>query len=224
MSKSGVSELEVVTNTIYLTEIGAKETKANDAKISSAESPSSGPPSNETRRSEGFDREVDIAGCANSNHDTLFLDEGQYMTMSNPPTNKWRVIACFMWAFTLGYNDAVPGSILPTIEAYYDVNYAVVSCIWIGNACGFIFVASLSHKIQPWFGKRWALVLSTCLSTAMYILTSTGTVFPVIVIGFFLGGMGGGIGVAQTNVFLARFKNKSTLLSLHHGLYGIVCI
>lgn len=143
------------------------------------------------------------------------------MTMSNPPTNKWRVIACFMWAFALGYSDAVPGAILPTIEAYYNVNYAVVSCIWIGNACGFIFVATLSHKIQPWLGKRYSLVFSTSLSTLMYIITSTGTKFPVIVIGFFLGGIGGGIGVAQTNVFLARFENKSTLLLLHHGLYGI---
>lgn len=136
-----------------------------------------------------------------------------------------RLIGCYLGLTNCaGYSDAVPGAILPTIEAYYNVNYAVVSCIWIGNACGFIFVAMLSYKIQPWFGKRWSLVLSGCLSTTMYALISTGTVFPVIVVAFFIGGIGGGIGEAQSNIFLARFKNKASLLLIHHGVYGIVCM
>lgn len=223
MSKAGTSEVEVVTHKIDNNENCSISIRYDDNNRSSAENSRSNSGESDTR--DTIDREVDIAGCSSSlNDSTCTLLEDQCMTINNPPTNKWRVIACFMWGFALGYSDAVPGAILPTIEAYYNINYAVVSCLWIGNACGFIFVASLSHKIQPWFGKRWSLVLSTCLSTTMYILASTGTVFPVIVVGFFLGGMGGGIGVAQTNVFLARFKNKSTLLSIHHGSYGIVCI
>ena len=49
------------------------------------------------------------------------------------------------------------------IESYYNINYAITSCIWVSNAVGFILIAAFSHKIQPWFGKRNSLPIGNAL-------------------------------------------------------------
>ncbi|CAN3353775.1 bypass of stop codon protein 6 [Diutina catenulata] len=143
------------------------------------------------------------------------------MTLNNPPRNRWRTIACILWGFSLGFSDAAPGALLPHIEEYYDINYAAVSCIWVSNAVGFIIIALGSDKIEPLLGKQKALLASCVLSVTMYALVASGTVFPVVVIGFLFGGMGAGIGVAQTNVFLSRMSKKAQLLSFLHAAYGV---
>ena len=143
------------------------------------------------------------------------------MTSTNPPKNRWRIFSCVLFNFTGGFADAAPGALLPYIEAAYGINYAVTSSIWIGNAVGFIVVASMSHKIQPWLGKRYCFPVGNLCSCIFYALVSSGIVFPVIVVGFFFGGCGFAIVAAQCNIFLSRLDKQSTYLSYYHGGYGI---
>ncbi|RCK54453.1 Bypass of stop codon protein 6 [Candida viswanathii] len=143
------------------------------------------------------------------------------MTSSNPPRNKWRIISSIMFNFTSGFSDAAPGALLPHIEAYYSINYAVTSCIWVSNAVGFILIATMSHKIQPWFGKRNSLPIGNFLSCVMYGIVASGTKFPVIVVGFFFGGCGLALVAAQCNIFLSRLDKQSKYLAYYHGGYGI---
>ncbi|KAK6465452.1 major facilitator superfamily domain-containing protein [Scheffersomyces coipomensis] len=143
------------------------------------------------------------------------------MSIYNPPKNFARLVVCVLWCFNVGFSDAAPGALLPHIEKYYGTNYAVTSCIWISNAMGFIVVAALSHKIQPWLGKRMSMTFGCFLSSIMYAIVSSGTVFPVVVIGFFFGGAGVAIVLSQSNVFIARLEKASKYLSFFHGFYGI---
>ncbi|CAN3357491.1 bypass of stop codon protein 6 [Diutina catenulata] len=143
------------------------------------------------------------------------------MTLENPPRNRWRTIACILWGFSLGFSEAAPGALLPYMEEYYSVNYAEVSCIWVSNAVGFIIIALVSDKIEPLLGKQRALLVSCVFNVIMYALVASGTVFTVVVVGFLFGGMGAGIGLAQTNVFLSRMQRKARLLSFLHAAYGI---
>lgn len=143
------------------------------------------------------------------------------MTLDNPPRNRWRTIACILWGFLLGFSEAAPGALLPYMEEYYSINYAEVSCIWVSNAVGFIIIALVSDKIEPLLGKQKALLVSCVFNVIMYALVASGTVFPVIVVGFLFGGMGAGIGLAQSNVFLSRMQRKARLLSFLHAAYGI---
>ena len=53
-----------------------------------------------------------------------------------PKMNKWRVLSACMEYFGNGINDSAPGALIPYIEAWYDIGYAVVSTIWIANAVG----------------------------------------------------------------------------------------
>lgn len=143
------------------------------------------------------------------------------MSIKNPPRNLWRVATSCLWACSAGFSDAAPGALLPSIEKHYNIGYAIVSLIWILNALGYIFVAMLSHKIQPWFGKQKSMCLCCCCSLIMYALVSSAVPFPVVVVGFFFGGIGLAIGDAQSNVFLSKFDKNSKYLAFFHGLYSV---
>lgn len=147
-------------------------------------------------------------------------NEQLQMTARNPPKNLYRIIAICLWQVTGGFSDATPGALLPFIEADYGLSYSEVSTIWMANACGFILVACLSHKIQDWFGKQKSLIFGTLCSVVMYCIVLSGCPFPLVVVGFFFGGIGLATVLAQGNVFLARMDKLSKYLSFYHGSYG----
>lgn len=143
------------------------------------------------------------------------------MTSRNPPKNIWRITALFFWLISQGFNDATPGALLPYMEEYYGITYTVVSLIWMANAAGYIFVALWSPKIQPWFGREKALVIGNVSSLIMYAIVLSGTAFPAVVVGFFLGGVGMATVSSQANVFLTRLHKLSKYLSFCHASYGV---
>lgn len=146
------------------------------------------------------------------------------MTPSNPKKNRHRIIACYVWAFAQGFSDAAPGALLPVIELYYLINYAVVLLIWIANAIGYIPIAAFYHKVEPLIGSSKSLPLSCFLACIMYAIVLSGTSFPVICVGFFCGGMGSAIAIAYGNIFLCRLQDELKYLAYHHTSYGIGAI
>lgn len=147
--------------------------------------------------------------------------EKKIMTSTFPPNNKWRIIALCMWSFCGGYSDAAPGALLPTIEKVYDVSYSVVSLIWMANAVGFILVAVFAHKIQQWLGREKSVPVGCLSSVIMFAMVASGGPFPLIVTGFFFGGLGFAIVLAQSNVFLSKLDKNSKYLSFFHAGYGL---
>lgn len=81
------------------------------------------------------------AALTSQEQSTVPLQLVPSMTARNPPQNRHRIIACFLWTMAQGFSDAAPGALLPTIESHYGISYAVVLMIWIANAIGFIPVA-----------------------------------------------------------------------------------
>ncbi|ODV83445.1 hypothetical protein CANARDRAFT_203020 [[Candida] arabinofermentans NRRL YB-2248] len=142
------------------------------------------------------------------------------MTLSNPSRNKWRVISVVMWAFCAGLSDGAPGALLPSIEAYYNISYLVVSLIWLANACGYIIIALMSHKLEDFLGKRKMTAGGCLYQCIMFALISPGSKYPLVVLGFFFGGLGFATCLSQQNIFLSRFKYSSRYLGYYHGGYG----
>jgi hypothetical protein len=57
-------------------------------------------------------------------------------TLWCPKMNRWRVLSATAEYFANGLNDSAPGALIPYIETWYNIGYAVVSTIWISNAVG----------------------------------------------------------------------------------------
>ncbi|ODQ78918.1 hypothetical protein BABINDRAFT_154987 [Babjeviella inositovora NRRL Y-12698] len=152
--------------------------------------------------------------------DVLSTPEVPPMTLNNPPKNLHRVIAACTWCFCCGFSDGAPGGLLPTIEAYYNVSYTMVSLIWMASALGFILVAFLSSTLSRYLGKRTSLCVGIAFQVAMYAMVSPGGPFEVTVVAFFFCGTGLAICSAQLNIFLSRLDHSATYLGYFHGCYG----
>ncbi|RPA75730.1 MFS general substrate transporter [Ascobolus immersus RN42] len=137
-------------------------------------------------------------------------------------STKWRVLCCMLLNFTNGVNDSAPGPLIPYLEKYYNIGYAVVSIIFLSNALGFIFAATISNRLYSLLGRRGVVILSPLLMVIGYSLIIPALPYPVINIAFFINGVGMALGLAQINTFCASLPTGSAnVLGLVHGAYGI---
>lgn len=149
------------------------------------------------------------------------LNEAPKMTSSNPPRNRLRIVVVCAWTFCLGYTDSAPGALLPFIEAYYGISYSIVSLIWIAAAAGFLVVAATSHRIQGYFGPQYSYLVGCLFLVVMFAVVLAGVPFPVVVVSFFVGGIGTSICIGQSNVFLANMDKQAKYLLVSHACYGL---
>lgn len=80
--------------------------------------------------------------------------------------NKWRVLAVSVAFLCNGANDSAPGALLPYMEEYYKIGYAIVSLIFISNAIGFIAAAFFVYTLDRRLGR--ARVLMLCEATNIF--------------------------------------------------------
>ena len=103
-----------------------------------------------------------------------------------------------------GLNDGAPGALLPYLERYYHVNYAIVSLIFLSNACGFIFSSFLSNRLHIMVGRCKSLIIGSGLQVVSYLIYSTHPSYGIIIVGFFLAGAGMGFLLAHCNSYMVH--------------------
>ncbi|KAI0032847.1 MFS general substrate transporter [Vararia minispora EC-137] len=132
------------------------------------------------------------------------------------------------WAFFVeGWNDGSTGPLLPTIQNYYHVGFAVVSTIFILNAIGFIVGAFTLVPLMNKFGYGKNPAIDTHLTGAIvqtlaYALQAPPAPFPLLVISFGLAGYGLSLENALGNTYVGSIKSGTlVLLGLLHAAYGL---
>ncbi|MCJ1307905.1 hypothetical protein MMC25_001553 [Agyrium rufum] len=138
----------------------------------------------------------------------------------HPHMNRYRVIACCFLCFGNGFNDSVPGALLPYIETHYNIGYAAVSTIFVGNALGFIASAFFANSLTQRLGRAKTLMIATALMVAGYVTIATAPPFPLVVIAFFLCGVGMSINLAIGQVFILNLQNNTYLSGIYQGSYA----
>ena len=140
---------------------------------------------------------------------------------SYPLMNKWRVLAACLIYLGNGMNDSAPGALIPYMEKYYSIGYAVVSLIWVTNAVGFILAAFCTEILAGRIGRAKALMTSEVIMILGYVITACSPPFPAVVVAYFLVGFGYALNLALNNVFCANLANSTVILGAAHGSYGI---
>ena len=105
-------------------------------------------------------------------------------SVKHPYMNKWRVASTCVAFFIQGMNDSAPGALLPYMERYYSVSHAIMSLIFVANACGFIAAGPFVHMLNNRFGRAKVLSACTMLNTLAFICLVCRPPFPVVVIAF----------------------------------------
>ncbi|KAL5492168.1 hypothetical protein ACEPAI_3615 [Sanghuangporus weigelae] len=127
---------------------------------------------------------------------------------------------CFT-LFLAGWDSGAVGPLIPRFQIFYDVNFAVVSLIFIMNAVGFLLGASMNVYLTDRFGFGKVLVFGSIGQMVAYVLMSPALPFPVFCIAFLIDGWGISLQDAQSNSFVAALsENSSTKMGIIHALYG----
>ncbi|KAH6659888.1 MFS efflux transporter [Truncatella angustata] len=125
------------------------------------------------------------------------------------------------WNHFLAQKTDTAGALIPYMEKYYDIGYAIVSLIFVGAALGYITAAPVVARVRNHLGLAKTFALSQTLICCGYIPIICGAPFPVIAISFFVVGFGCAVNLPLSNVFCASFSNAPTLLGLSAGAYGL---
>jgi fucose permease len=93
-------------------------------------------------------------------------------------------------AFTLGLHDAAVGALIPSMETHYGIGYKVVSFIFLAVAAGFILTATIANAIYSHVGRARTVLAGTSILSIGWLIIAMAPPFPVVVLGFFLIGVG----------------------------------
>lgn len=103
---------------------------------------------------------------------------------NDPKINIGRVCTACLILCVNGMNDSAPGALLPSIEQHYDIDYIIVSMIFICNAAGFIAAAFWVHALDRRIGRAYTLTLNEALTIGGYIILTLVPPFPVFAIAY----------------------------------------
>ncbi|CUS14301.1 unnamed protein product [Tuber aestivum] len=146
---------------------------------------------------------------------------GIVQTLCSPPENLLRLIAACCLNFCNGFNDAAPGALIPYMEKHYDIGYAVVSLIFLSNAAGFVFSATISQAIYARVGRARTVLVGVLMMVLAYVVVAVTPPFGAVVMSFFLTGGGMSLILAQCNVFASSLAGSTTAFGYVHGAYGL---
>ncbi|KAJ9610110.1 hypothetical protein H2204_015464 [Knufia peltigerae] len=142
-------------------------------------------------------------------------------SFSNPPRNRWRVASATVFFLMMGMNDAATGALIPYLEVEYNIGYAIVSLIFVTNAFGWLVMAPVSQMIEARAGRSRSYIIAASLMSIGYTALVCAPPFPVVVMSFFLLGLGMALFLGMTNAFIVNLVNGTVLLGLCHGIYGL---
>ncbi|KAK0636830.1 major facilitator superfamily domain-containing protein [Bombardia bombarda] len=154
-------------------------------------------------------------------HHDSGLEVEAKQSITEPYMNRFRLLAVCLVNFGNGMSDSAPGALIPSMEKEYDIGYAIVSLIFVGNAIGFITAALFIDGTRERLGRAKTMALAQLFLAAGYVPMVCTAPFPVVVLSFFLVGFGMSFNLAMGNVFCGSLRNGTTALGMMHGAYGL---
>jgi len=145
----------------------------------------------------------------------------QAPSWSQPPRNRWRVLAVSGQYVGWGLNDAAAGALMPSLERSYGVGYAAASLVFVAQAAGFVVAACGVDALLRRLGRARVQVLVEALMVAAYAVVAAGVPFAVVVGAFFGVGLSMATSLALNNVFCANLAQGVVVLGAAHGCYGV---
>ncbi|KAH9847463.1 MFS general substrate transporter [Lenzites betulinus] len=127
---------------------------------------------------------------------------------------------CFT-IFLNGWNDGTTGPLLPRIQSYYHLGYAMVSLLFIFNTIGYLSGAIANVWLTDKLGFGKVLLLGSVLQIAAYSMMIPGGPFELMCFAFVLIGFGLSLQNSHANGFVASSRHHvSTKICLLHATYG----
>ncbi|KAG1903204.1 major facilitator superfamily domain-containing protein [Suillus fuscotomentosus] len=123
--------------------------------------------------------------------------------------------------YLAGWNDGTTGPLLPRIQKVYDLNFAVVSLIFVFACVGFLSGAFANLYLDERFGFGKVIVIGSVCQVIAYAIEAAALPFPAFVLGYVINGFGMALQDAQSNGFVASLKdNPEVKMGILHAVSG----
>lgn len=140
---------------------------------------------------------------------------------NNPQINVYRYLATLYCFIIMGMNDAAYGALIPYLEIYYNINYTVVSLVFLAPFLGYTLAAFLNNKIHMRFGQLGVAIIAPLCKIVAFVITCVHPPYPVLPIIFMLSGFGNGLEDGGWNAWIGNMESANELLGFLHGAYGL---
>ncbi|TVY32747.1 Bypass of stop codon protein, partial [Lachnellula subtilissima] len=134
---------------------------------------------------------------------------------NKPRIDIYRYLATLYSFVIMGMNDAAYG-----LETFYDVNYTIISLVFLAPFVGYTLAAILNNRIHLKFGQLGVATIAPTCKIVAYVGTCAHPPYPVLPILFILAGFGNGLEDGGWNSWIGNMENANELLGLLHGAYG----
>ncbi|KAK1481645.1 hypothetical protein CCUS01_16004 [Colletotrichum cuscutae] len=121
----------------------------------------------------------------------------------------------------MGMNDAAVGALIPYIETYYNITYAIVALLFLSPFIGYLVAALSNNLIHHKLGQRGVAVLGPISRMIGYIPLVSHPPYPVLPVVLLFAGFGNGLEDSAWNAWVGNMQNANELLGFLHGAYGL---
>lgn len=139
---------------------------------------------------------------------------------NNPKGNAYRLFAACYAFIVVGLNDAAYGPLIPLLEKYYDLNYTIISLVFLSPFAGYTLAAFLNSAIHMNFGQRGIAVLAPICHLIPYIILSVHPPYPVLVVVFIIVGFGNGLEDAAWCAWTGNMVNANRIQGILQAFYS----
>jgi len=80
----------------------------------------------------------------------------------------------------MGLNDAAYGALIPYLETFYDVNYTVISLVFLAPFVGYTFAAILNNKIHMKWGQLGVSIIAPTCKLITYVVRPESSVVLIL--------------------------------------------
>ncbi|KAI5123263.1 hypothetical protein M0805_001352 [Coniferiporia weirii] len=127
---------------------------------------------------------------------------------------------CFV-LFLAGWDGGTSGPLIPRMQAYYHVNYTIVSLTFVMNCIGFLLGATMNVYMTDRWGFGKVITMGSIGQLIGYAMMAPAPPFPVFCLAYLINGWGIALQDAQSNGFVASLtENSASKMGLMHALYG----
>jgi len=134
---------------------------------------------------------------------------------------RWQIGLAFLAFILIGANDGAVGVLLPSIRAYYKVDKATVSLLFLTGATGYLIAAFSSGLLVQKLGTRGLLMLGASTFGLGAAVLSTMPPFAVVMLTLLSLGFGVAIIDTGLNSYIAVLPRSTALLNYLHAFYGL---
>jgi MFS family permease len=152
----------------------------------------------------------------------LGMNDGSYGVRFYPALNIFRKLTCRGFGSTcMKYLISPERSDASQLEAYYDLNYTVISLIFLSPFAGYTLAAAANNLVHVKFGQRGVAIVGPACHLVSYIAFSVHPPYPVLVIMFIVVGFGNGLIDAAWCAWIGNMANSNEVSGFLQASYAL---